>query len=216
MQYFAMDVECVATSQSHNARAPAQVSLVDQNERVVLNLFIRPAEPVVSYLTPLTGLTRELIDSQGIPLQQALHILRQNLPPSAHLVGQSIDRDVKWLDLKEGQDFAGMLDLAGLFRVMHPKYKTWSVFSQDHLCKVLLGWDTSHMSHDALLDATKSMRLFNQYNMLQTNPQAWADAQAALLATPTAPSFAKLNPSFEGVCMGNKKTCVCGSPFIFS
>ena len=28
-----------------------------------------------------------------------------------------------------------------------------------------------------------------------------------------APSFAKRNPSFEGVCMGNRKTCTCGAAF---
>ena len=55
MAYFSIDVECVATSKSHNARAVAQLSLVDQYERVILNLYVKPELPVVSYLTPLTG-----------------------------------------------------------------------------------------------------------------------------------------------------------------
>jgi len=38
--------------------------------------------------------------------------------------------------------------------------------------------------------------------------------QQKLLAMPPEPSFAKQNPSYEGVCMGNRKTCTCGAPFL--
>ena len=33
------------------------------------------------------------------------------------------------------------------------------------------------------------------------------------LAQKPKPSFAKLNPEWEGCCMGNKQTCKCGAPF---
>ena len=55
MSYFSVDVECVATAKTHNARAVAQISLVDQYERIMLNIYVKPELPVVSYLTPLTG-----------------------------------------------------------------------------------------------------------------------------------------------------------------
>lgn len=42
-----------------------------------------------------------------------------------------------------------MMDLTGLFRVWNTQYKSWSVFGQDHLAKVLLNWDTSVGGHDA-------------------------------------------------------------------
>jgi RNA exonuclease 4 len=42
-----------------------------------------------------------------------------------------------------------MMDLTGLFRVWNPQYKSWSVFGQDHLAKLLLNWDTSAGGHDA-------------------------------------------------------------------
>lgn len=41
-----------------------------------------------------------------------------------------------------------MMDLTGLFRVFNPKYKTFSVFGQDHLAKVLLGWNAT--THNAV------------------------------------------------------------------
>jgi RNA exonuclease 4 len=40
-------------------------------------------------------------------------------------------------------------------------------------------------------------------------------AQELLLNTQPEPSFARKNPSFDGVCMGNRKTCTCGGPFFF-
>ena len=38
--------------------------------------------------------------------------------------------------------------------------------------------------------------------------------QEALLAAEPEPSFAKRNPVFDGVCMGNRKACKCGAPFL--
>ena len=131
-------------------------------------------------------------------------------------MGQKIAKDVQWLNLVEGTDFAGMLDLAGLWRVWNAQYNSWSVFGQDHLAKTLLGAEVA-AQHDAASDALKSVRMFNYYNWLQS-PQGGApaleNAKARLLQTPPEPSFAKKNPSFEGCCMGNRKTCTCGAPFL--
>ena len=48
-----------------------QISLVDEHERVLANLYVRPDQAVVSYLTPLTGLTAALLAQHGMPLHQA-------------------------------------------------------------------------------------------------------------------------------------------------
>ncbi len=50
-------------------------------------------------------LNQSLIQSQGRPLPSAIAALKQALPPTAILVGQSIGKDVDWLGLVEGQDF---------------------------------------------------------------------------------------------------------------
>lgn len=66
---------------------------------------------------------------------------------------------------------------------------------------------SQHPSHPAHVptapcrDAVKSIRLFNLHQQLQQSPAAWEQAQQSLLAVPPDPSFAKLNPSFDGVCM---------------
>jgi RNA exonuclease 4 len=70
-----------------------------------------------------------------------------------------------------------------------------------------------NVEHDAVSDAIKSIRLFNHYHRLRATPGAWEAAQAALLAAPPTLSFARRFPVYEGVCMGNRKSCSCGAPF---
>ena len=83
---------------------------------------------------------------------------------------------------------------------------------QDHLARALLGWDLEE-AHDAVGDAIKSMRLWALFAELKEDPGQLRAAQEMLLATAQAPSFAKRHPTYEGVCMGNRKTCTCGAPF---
>jgi RNA exonuclease 4 len=215
MSFFSIDVECVATGPRHDARAVAQIALVDIHDQPLLNLYVLPEEPVVSCLTPLTGITQELLLERGVPLDKALSTLRAALPKDATLVGQSIGTDVAWLGLREGVDFAGLIDLAGLFRTWNATYKSWSVFGQEHLGRVLLqdaGDGTE--AHNALSDAVKSMRLFRHKSAL--TDEGWASAQQALLSTQPNLSFARRFPTYDGVCMGNRKTCACGAPFSYA
>jgi hypothetical protein len=65
---FSIDVECVATGIQHNARSIAQVALVDEWSRPMFNVFIKQDVPVVSYIEPLTGLNKEILDQYGLPL----------------------------------------------------------------------------------------------------------------------------------------------------
>lgn len=212
---FSVDVEAVATGPGHNDRSVAQISLVNQTENILVNVFVKQTVPVVSYLTPLTGLTEHMLETFGMELEDAIGVLRSNLPTNATIVGQNIRKDIEWLGLVEGKDYGSLIDLAGLYRIWNPKYKSLSVFGQDHVAKVLLGWESADGggAHDAVKDAVKSIRLFNLYNTIQATPGAWEQASQALLASPPAPSFARENPTFEGVCMGNRKTCTCGNAF---
>jgi len=214
--YYSIDVECVATGTGHNARAIAQIGLVDANGRCVLNLFVKPpaGSTVASYLTPLTGITAEMLTQYGLEAEHALMLLKQHLPKTACLVGQNIGKDVQWLGLKEGVDFTSLVDLAGLFRVYNPKYRGYTYFGLDHVATVLLGEANAGAAHNAVTDAIKSIRLFLLWVFLQGQPTQLAAAQESLLNSKITPSFASQNPTFEGCCMGNRKTCKCGDPFL--
>ncbi|KAG8470149.1 hypothetical protein KFE25_008570 [Diacronema lutheri] len=213
---FSVDVECVATGVQHHDRSLAQIGLVDADGSPVLNLYIKPERPVVSYLHPLTGLSAELIAQQGIELNDALARLRATLPRDAILVGQNILKDVEWLGLKEGVDFACAIDLAALFRVWTSENR-YAYFSQDHTAAVWLRGTPFARApgafHDALADAATSMALFHCFCRARTDLAKLAQLQQATLSAPRLASFAMQNPVFEGVCQGHRRTCTCGGPF---
>lgn len=218
---YSIDVECVATGVGHHDRAVAQIGLVDGNASEVVNIYVKPAKPVKSCLTPLTGLTHEHLETLGVPLEEALITLRTALPSHAFLVGQNIRKDIEWLQLTEGVDFAGCIDLAGLTRVFNPRYNSYTHFGLDHVATAWLGEALEGASHDALGDAAKSMRIYRRYlemsgavdGATQVRTMTLVEAQQKLLNAPKAPSFAQQYPSYDGVCQGNRKTCVCGQPF---
>ena len=87
---YSIDVECIADGLQHNDRTTAQIALVDGAGGCVLDLYVKPDKDVISYLTPLTGLTAELLAEKGQPLEQALATLKSGLPKNAVLVGQNI------------------------------------------------------------------------------------------------------------------------------
>ena len=51
------------------------------------------------------------------------------------------------------------------------------MFGQDHVAKVLFDWNMEGASHDAVVDAIKSIRLFNYYHSMQANPPEWEEAK---------------------------------------
>lgn len=213
-RYYSVDVECVATGFDHNARAIGQLALVDEYERILLDLYVKPTPPVVSYLTPLTGIAKETLDTYGVSLEFALAILRSYLPNDAILVGQNIGKDVDWLQLKEGKDFHSMIDLAGLYKVWNSKYQSWTVFSLEHLSNVVFNLHLNGRPHNAVDDAIKSIRLHKYYMLHSSNRASWERLCGDLMRTPTPLSFSKRYPRFQGVCMGNRKLCDCGAPFL--
>jgi hypothetical protein len=285
--FFAIDVECVATGYTHNDRAVAQIAVVDEQLRTLVNVFVKTTRTrrtdegasssqraeeeedaknvIVSTIEPLTGITREKLEKEGIPFEDgkfgfsvvcyclfvlfrrdgrtdrgahprtgyiltfsplsfslslfvnvtAMVLVRRCLPSrSAILVGQNVSKDIEWLGLREGEDFKGVVDLCGVWRTWNPKFKTYSVFSQDHLVRRLLkGQLELSEKHCAEGDSVKSMKLFQLWRELHHAPEKLQQEKEKLLEGEPEPSFAKRFPTFEGVCMGNRKTCTCGAPF---
>merc|ERR1719219_2174493 len=64
--YLSVVVECVATGRTHNDRAVAHVALVDEEHNVKLNIYIKPQENVISYLSEITQLHKDTLDSYGL------------------------------------------------------------------------------------------------------------------------------------------------------
>jgi hypothetical protein len=149
--FFSIDVECIATgygscakgindgcgNEGKNAegvpasqynelshRYPGRVAMVDSEGNLLADIVIRPPKDgagVVSYLTPLTGLTKEkCLGPEAKSLEEAVSMVKSLLPKDGVLVGQAIDHDVEWLGLTPGKDFERMLDLSVIFRQRMP------------------------------------------------------------------------------------------------
>ncbi len=148
-----VDVECVATGKSHNDRAVCQVAVVDSDAHVLLNVYVRPDKAIVSFLTPITGISAGSFQAkQPISLEEAKARVYALLGSDVILVGQGVENDIRWLGLQQGVHYSRAEDLSEHFKVYNPKYANWNFFSLRHEADVLLG-STSSGSHDASQDA---------------------------------------------------------------
>jgi len=59
---FGIDVECVATGVRSTDRTPARIVVVNCALETVFDEFVKPAEPVFSCITELTGVTATDLD----------------------------------------------------------------------------------------------------------------------------------------------------------
>lgn len=212
-----IDVECAATSKEHNGRAVCSVGMVDECGRPMLRQLVKAEEgkPVLSYLTPLTGVRREDVEAHGRSLADTVAQVRALLTAQTVIVGQNILKDVQWLGLVEGIDYGSLIDLAALFRVWNDRHHAFTCFSQDHVAKVWLNVQ-DRQSHDALEDAAIAMGLFNAYRRVQHDAAQLQHWQAQTLSAPRTPGFAALHGSLDDCCLGGRKTCTCGAGFVQS
>ena len=148
-KYFCVDVECVATGKRHDDRSVAIVAVVDKHERVILKKKVKVTKHIVSYLTPLTGIHPGDLDN-GEDLADVIREVKAILGSDAVIVGQGIENDIKWLELKEGIDFSFAVNLGKFFKTYNPRYGNYSYFSLRHEATILLG--KSNVNHTLIYD----------------------------------------------------------------
>jgi inhibitor of KinA sporulation pathway (predicted exonuclease) len=212
--FFSVDVECAATTRRHCDRTPVSVALVDAQGQALLRRFVKPAAAIVSYLTPLTGVTARDVEnapSLETVVGEVKAILRACAPLPV-LVGSGIQHDLTWLSLEKGKDYSEAIDLAEMFKAWNPKYKQFNKFSLAMLGSALLSAPVSTDIHSPLEDAQLSIRLYSRY---KDDPAALEQAKQSMIGRPGLPTFVKKNNyKFEGVCMAAyyPEKCSCGAP----
>lgn len=208
--YISLVVECVATGTTHNDRAVAHVALVDENRKVELNIYIKPEDEVVSYLQLITQLDKETIDKYGFQADEAMRIIRESIPPNCCLVGHNVARHIGRLGLKKGIHFRDFLDVKECWRVWNKNFSDYTKFSLNHESSVLLNLRSSgHVPNDAILQ----MRVLQLYMAERHDPEQLHTRRKKLMATPVERAIHKRFPVIDGVCLGLRKNCQCGSPF---
>ena len=138
--FYSIDVECVAVGYGHTPlskdRIPGRIAMVDEVGNTVVDEIVRfddsnPAV-VVSFLTPLTGLTKSLCARESNKaFDEIVALVKTNLPNDAVLVGQSIHHDIEWLGLEKGTDFRDSVDIGMIFRQRVPLNLNQIPVSQD-------------------------------------------------------------------------------------
>jgi len=211
-----LDVECVAIGKTHQIedRYPSKFALVDEAGRLVCTCLIKSAKPVVSYLTPLTGLRQSNFCGSDPDFDSAVYLLKQKLPKEAILVGQNISHDIEWMQLTKGTDFQDSVDLAEVFKGWNSKYNHFAYHSLLHEAQYVLQISTIDASkeHDPGMDATLSVQLWNK---IKEDPSKLPKYQQTLIRNRPSQSVAKrLDWRYEGVCLSkfNRSKCICGMP----
>ena len=136
-RYIAIDVECVATGTRHDDRDVCLVAAVDVNEEVILKRKVKPEKPIVSYITPLTGLQPGDLDD-GEKLSVVLTDVKALLGPDVVLVGQGLNIDIKWLQLEQGKDYDSVVDLEDMFKKYNSRFGNYTYFSLSHEANTLI------------------------------------------------------------------------------
>jgi len=210
-------VECVAIGKTHltSDRYPAKFALVDEAGKLVCTSLIKPDKPIVSYLTPVSGLREsDFSTNEYLDLKSATELLKKHLPKQAILVGQNIGHDIEWMSLTVGTDFQDSVDTSEVFKGWNSKYNHMTYHSLLHEAQYVLKISTIDASkeHDPTMDATLSIQLWNK---VKEDPSRLPHYQQMLIRNRPSQSVSKrLGWRYEGVCMSkfNPATCICGMP----
>ena len=212
MPFIAVDVECVATGVRHDAHALCSVAVVGEDESVLLHKKVKPSEPIVSYLTPITGLRAGDLDD-GESLESVLAHVHALLGPDVSIVGQAVQNDINWLKLEKGRHYKDVKDISEVFVTWNARVGRKMYFSLQHECNTLLGAGIMSGVHDPVKDALYALRLYKMYCV--DCPDLLESAKQQLMNTRPPPSFGRqCDYRYEGVCMAayTPERCFCGAP----
>jgi RNA exonuclease 4 len=211
-RYVALDVECVATGSGHSERIPATVALVSKDGRTLQDDAIL-VDNVYSYLTPLTGLSRDDF-KHARPLSEVLADTYSILGPDVILVGQHPESDIKWLQLIKGVHFNYAVDIAHFFKKFNNRYNKYTFRSLQHTAQVLLSEDMTG-SHLAYADAMASMKLYCMY-MGADDSERKTMVDKVHVGRPATSVAKRYGYSIDGVCLAgfNSRYCTCSDPIL--
>uniref|UniRef100_K3X9M9 Exonuclease domain-containing protein n=1 Tax=Globisporangium ultimum (strain ATCC 200006 / CBS 805.95 / DAOM BR144) TaxID=431595 RepID=K3X9M9_GLOUD len=93
----------------------ARLTLVDANEKVLIDEYVRPANPIVDYCTQYSGITFDIMEDTTNRLKDAQELFLKHVPAEAILVGHSIENDLQALKILHHR----IIDTTALYP--HPK-----------------------------------------------------------------------------------------------
>lgn len=149
---FGLDCEMVRTAKAQNELA--RVSIVDENYRSVYETLVRPSGKVLDYLTPWSGITKEMMEDVTKTLEEVQEEVCNLLPADAILVGQSLNCDLNAMRLMHPY----VIDTSCIFNTSGDRNRKSKL---QHFVKIHLGEDIqkSKEGHSSIEDSTYSLKL---------------------------------------------------------
>jgi len=151
---FALDCEMVRTRKRQEL---ARVSLVNEDEEVVVDMFVKPRSKVIDYQTKYSGITAQLLDGCNNDLGTATKTIRQFVKAKDVLVGHDILNDLKALRLNH----INCIDTSKIFP--HTNLNVGDTPSLKSLASKYLKRQIQSASsgHDSVEDARTCIQLLN-------------------------------------------------------
>lgn len=130
-----------------------RITLVNEQEEVVIETFVRAKNPITDYLTEYSGVTADLLKDVKTELEDVYEMLKKVLPSDAILVGQSLETDLIKLCLRHPY----VIDTSVIFNLSGTRQIKASL---KYLAKKFLAQDIqSGFGHCSKEDAIAALRL---------------------------------------------------------
>lgn len=149
---FGLDCEMCRTSYAQNELT--RVSIVDENFQSVYESLVRPPNEIVDYLTPWSGITKEMMAHVTKTLEEVQREVCELLPSDAILVGQSLNCDLNAMKLMHPY----VIDTSCIYNMTGDRNKKSKL---QYLTKNFLGEDIQMCGegHSSIEDSIASLKL---------------------------------------------------------
>ncbi|XP_053955513.1 RNA exonuclease 5 [Anastrepha ludens] len=149
---FGVDCEMCRTVIGHNELT--RISIVNEQLETVYETLVMPTNKIVDYLTPYSGITREILKTVTKSIEDVQREVKELLPPDAILVGQSLNFDLNAMKMMHPYviDTSMCFNLSGVRR-RKAKLQTLALA----FLKEAIQGNTD--GHDSVEDCTASLKL---------------------------------------------------------